>query len=160
MGFAPIVTVFSAAAPDPLLQNVVSTVVLAAVVSGLGLIAQVVLNKRLRAPSDRLAEAQFGVEVYKDQVTEARADKALNDETIATLRGYVKQLEVGSRGDQELITSLYKQIRALEDRNHQKDQRIARLQERIDRIAEKVAHGQPVLLADLTEPVRNPEPSD
>lgn len=155
-----LLTVVDATTPDPALQTVVSSVVVAACVSGLFLVAQMLLSKRLRAPSDRLAEAQFGVQVYKDQVTEAREDKALNDDTITMLRGYVKQLETDSRADQELITSLYKQIRALQDRNFHKDERIRVLQSRIDRIAEKVGRGEPVLLSDLADPVGNPEPND
>lgn len=135
--------------PDPVLQTLVSGAVFAAVVSGVFLVIQVFMNKRLRAPSDKLAEAQFSVKVYQDQVAEARADKKLNDDTISTLREYVDKIEAGSRADQELINGLYKQIRALEDRNTQKDRKIARYQERIDRIAEKIARGEPVLLSDI-----------
>lgn len=135
--------------PDPLLQTLVSGAVFAAVVSGVFLVIQVFMNKRLRAPSDKLAEAQFSVKVYQDQVAEARADKKLNDDTINTLREYVDKMETGARADQELITGLYKQIRALEDRNTEKDRKIQRYQERIDLIAEKISRGEPVLLSDI-----------
>lgn len=137
------------AGPDPLLQTLVSGAVFAAVVSGVFLVIQVFMNKRLRAPSDKLAEAQFSVKVYQDQVAEARADKKLNDDTINTLREYVDKMETGARADQELITGLYKQIRALEDRNTEKDRKIQRYQERIDLIAEKISRGEPVLLSDI-----------
>lgn len=135
--------------PDPFLQAVVSAAVFAAIVSGVFLIAQVFLNKRLRAPSDKLAEAQFSVKVYQDQVAEAREDKKLNDETISTLRDYVSKMESDSRTDQQLITDLYKQIRALEERNAQKDAKIAMYQARIDAVAAKIARGETVTLNDL-----------
>lgn len=138
--------------PDPFLQSLISTTVVASIIGALSVIVQVILNKRLRAPSDRLAEAQFSVKVYQDQVAEARLDKELNDKTIQTLRDYVSKLEVGSRADQQMITDLYKQIRALEDRNGQKDSQIRDFQGRIDLVALKVSRGEQVLLTDLEAP--------
>lgn len=127
----------------------VSSSVTAAVVTGLFLIAQTLFNKRLRTPADKLAEAQFSVKVYQDQVAEARQDKALNDQTIATLREYASKLEADGREDQKLILDLYQQIGALERRNREKDDKIYDLQRRIDRVAAKVARGEPITVQDL-----------
>jgi chromosome segregation ATPase len=108
-----------------------------------------VIAKRVRGPEVRLAEAQFSVKVYQDQLTEARADKELNEQTIRTLRDYIEKIEVVGREDQELIRSLYSQIHAIEARNDEKDSKIRQLQGLIDRVAEKVSRGEPITLADL-----------
>ena len=129
--------------------SIISGAVGAAVIGGVFTIAQILLNKRLRTPSDRLAEAQFSVKVYQDQLAEARADKALNDDTIKTLREYAAKVEGDGREDQKLIIDLYRQIQALEQANHRKDEKIIQLRNLIDSIAQKVARGEAVTLADL-----------
>lgn len=146
-------TLAAATVPDPLFQSVISGTVVAAIVSGLFIIIQVLLNKRLRAPSDKLAEAQFSVKVYQDQVAEARLDKELNDKNIHALREYVHKLETDSRTDQQTITDLYKQIGALEIRNSQKERQIQEYQARIDQVAFKVSRGETIVLADLAGPL-------
>jgi chromosome segregation ATPase len=148
---APVVA--AASGPDPVLQGLLTGGIGAALITGAYLLLQVLLNKRLRAPSDRLAEAQFSVKVYQDQVAEARADKALNEQTATTLREYVNKLEADSRSDQQLITELYKQIRALEERNDQKDRLIAEYSYRISHVANKLAAGGTITISDLTDPL-------
>lgn len=108
-----------------------------------------IIAKRTRGPEVRLAEAQFSVKVYQDQLSEARADKELNEQTIRTLREYIDKIEVVGREDQELIRSLYGQIHAIEARNDEKDSKIRQLQGLIDRVAEKVSRGEPITLSDL-----------
>lgn len=132
------------------IQSLVTGAVGAAVVAGVFALIQLVVNKRLRTPSDRLAEAQFSVKVYQDQLLEARADKSLNDQTIATLREYAEKQEANGREDQKLVIDLYKQIQALEARNAQKDQKIQNLQALIATVAAKVARGETITLHDLT----------
>lgn len=132
------------------IQNLAAGAVGAAVASGLFALIRVLLNKRLRTPSDRMAEAQFSVKVYQDQVAEARLDKSLNDQTIQTLREYAEKLEVNGRKDQKLIIDLYQQIGALERRNSEKDEKISVLQRRIDAVAAKVARGETITIHDLT----------
>lgn len=107
------------------------------------------VTKRTRGPEVRLAEAQFSVKVYQDQLSEARADKELNEQTIKTLREYIEKIEVVGREDQELIRSLYGQIHAIEARNDEKESKIRQLQGLIDRVAEKVSRGEAITLADL-----------
>lgn len=108
-----------------------------------------IFSRRTRTPEVHLAEAAFAVKAYQDQLQEARADHALNNATISTLRDYITKVEADGRVDQELITNLYKQIHDIEKRNAQKDAIIADLSALIDRVANKVQRGEPVTLTDL-----------
>lgn len=122
------------------------------VLLGVFILIQLFLNKKLRTPSDRLADAQFSVSIWKDQLAETKADRKLLEETVTTMRGYVDKLETDGRNDQETINGLYRQIRALEDRNAEKDEKIRILNRRIEIIADKVNRGEPITLFDLGHP--------
>lgn len=139
----------AASAPSPMLQTVVSSVVIAAIVGGLFAVAQVVANKRLRAPADKLAEAQFTVKVWQDLASEAKADKVVLEETTEALRSYVADLESRGQQTQELISTLYARIHDLEERSGQKDAQLRRYQTLIKTIAVKVQRGEKVTLVDL-----------
>lgn len=128
-----------------LIAGASSTAVIATVVGGVFAL----ITKRTRTPELRLAEAQFSVKVYQDQLVEARADKELNDKTITTLREYVSKVEQDGREDQAIIRDLYEQIRLIEARNGEKDAKIRALQALIDNVADKVSRGQVITLADL-----------
>lgn len=134
---------------EQLLPSLVSGGAVAALLTTIGLIVVAFISRRTRTPEIRLAEAQFSVKVYQDQLLEARADKELNDRTIDTFRDYVTELEASGRDNQERIRDLYKQIHELEARNAEKDKKICSLQNLIDRVAEKVARGEMITLADL-----------
>lgn len=123
------------------------------VLLGVFILIQLFLNKKLRTPSDRLADAQFSVSIWKDQLAEAKADRKLLEDTVGALRTYVDKLESDSRVDQETINGLYRQIRALEDRDSQKTEMIRVLNARIEAIAAKVQRGEPITLYDLGHPI-------
>lgn len=130
-------------------QSLAGSGVVGLIVLGLFILVQVVINKRLRTPSDRLAEAQFSVQVWKDQLAEAKEDRKVLSEAIEKLRVYTSTLESNARIDQAVISDLHRQMRALEDRGAVKDMKIRELNWRIEAIAQKIEAGQPVTLADL-----------
>jgi septal ring factor EnvC (AmiA/AmiB activator) len=135
--------------PNPLLQAVISGGVFAAIVTAVGTVLGIFLNKRLRSPSDQLAQAQFAVQLYKDQADEARTQIKLNAETMATLRDTVSKFEAANLGKEETIRGLYGTIRDLEQRNYDLARRIDIYQQLIDHAAQKLAAGQLVTVGDI-----------
>lgn len=109
-----------------------------ALVTAASVITQVVLNKKLRTPADRQSEITNVFNILNGTIQDNRADKAANEATIEALREYVGRLENDARTDNALIRDLEQQIRVLEQRNWEKDQRIATLEAELAKYAGQV----------------------
>lgn len=138
-----------AAAGSSWLQSAVFSAIAVALVGGVFTTVQVVGNKRLRSPADRLAEVEFYVNLAKQQVEEAKADKKAIQDNLDSTRLYVDKLEADGRSDAGTIRKLYQDINALEARLARKDTIIRLKQATIDTVAQKLARDEPITLADL-----------
>jgi len=142
--------------PD-LLQFIVTTGIIGSIITAASVIVQVILNKRLRTPADRQSEISNVFSILNGTIQDNRADKEANEKTIGALREYVDKLEDASRDDQTLIRSLYGTIHELEERNAEKDRRIAELEAQIAKYAE-ILSKDPTLLDEDLENTQNPFP--
>ena len=113
-------------------------------------------GKRVKTPGDRQAEIEFGTKVLQDALTDSRADKAANEETIRTLRAYITQLESESRqdrdrerADNDLILKLKANIATLERLVARREARIAQLEERQANVAGKITRGEVITIRDI-----------
>lgn len=138
-----------------LVQFVVATGIIGSIITAISVIVQVILNKRLRTPADRQSEISNVFSILNGTIQDNRADKEANEKTISALREYVDKLEDASRDDQTLIRSLYGTIHELEERNAEKDRRIADLESQLAKYAEIVAR-EPSLLDEDLEITQNP----
>jgi hypothetical protein len=124
--------------------------------AGIWVIARVIAEKKLRTPGDKRSDIELGVKLLTDAQDQDRKDKEINDSQIATLRGWVVELTKSAQSDhaekQELydrINELNEQITILVDRNREKVLRIRELEDRINKISQKLIRGEIVTLADL-----------
>lgn len=152
-----LVTLFFATAAAPSIlgfdvtQVAAVSAIIVAIVTGAFLIAQVVLNKRLRTPADTQTELTNVFNILNGTIQDNRADKESNEKTISTLREYAEKLEKDSRDDQELIRNLYDQIHELERRNNEKDERIKKLEGELLKYATAITNNPSLLISDVED---------
>jgi len=106
-----------------------------AVVAAASIITQVILNKKLRSPADRTAEVTAILTFFKEGIADSRADRTALEETTKDLREYVAQLEKDNRENYALRVKLEDRITDLERRIREKDERIAYLEEELQKYA-------------------------
>lgn len=106
-----------------------------AVVAAASIITQVILNKKLRSPADRTAEVTAILTFFKEGIADSRADRTALEETTKDLREYVAQLERDNRENYALRVKLEDRITDLERRIREKDERIAYLEEELQKYA-------------------------
>lgn len=140
-----------------LVQFIVTTGIIGSIITAASVIVQVILNKRLRTPADRQSEISNVFNILNGTIQDNRADKEANEKTIGALREYAEKLEDDSRTDQELIRSLYGRIHELEERNAEKDRRIAELEAELMKYATAIVK-EPMNLAEDFETME-PVPS-
>lgn len=102
-----------------------------AIVTAVGIITQVFLNKKLKTPADRTAEVTAVLTFFKEGIADSRADRIALEETTKDLREYVSRLEKNSREDFALRVKLEERIADLERRIKEKDERIAYLEQEL-----------------------------
>lgn len=105
--------------------------ILAAVITAVSVVTQVILNKKLRTPADRTSEISAVLTFFKEGIADSRADRKALEETTRDLREYVAKLEKNSREDFALRVKLEDRIADLERRIKDKDERIQHLEEEL-----------------------------
>jgi len=108
----------------------------------IGAIVKAVIDKRIKSPADEQAQVEFGVKVLEDRLTEANADRAAMQSTIDWFQKRMDEYGVKSAEDFEVISALRQRI-------HAKDDIINDQSRRLERIADKVRRGVPVLMTDI-----------
>jgi septal ring factor EnvC (AmiA/AmiB activator) len=116
--------------------------ILAAIISAISIITQVILNKKLRTPADKTTEFETILTFFKEGIKDSQEDRAALEQTIKDLRDYVGQLERESRESFQLTVKLEERIADLERRIAHKDARIKFLEEELARYVAK-ALGDP-----------------
>jgi septal ring factor EnvC (AmiA/AmiB activator) len=116
--------------------------ILAAIISAISIITQVILNKKLRTPADKTTEFETILTFFKEGIKDSQEDRAALEQTIKDLRDYVGQLERESRESFQLRVKLEERIADLERRIAHKDARIKFLEEELARYVAK-ALGDP-----------------
>jgi chromosome segregation ATPase len=119
-------------------------------------LAKVIAEKKLRGPGDKRSDIELGVKLLTDAQENDRKDREINDKQIATLRGWVNDLNVAAQANyserQDLynrVNELNERIAELVERNAEKTQRIRELETRIRIVSQKLIRGETVTLADL-----------
>jgi hypothetical protein len=124
------------------IEQVVNTAVVTAIVTGIFLLVQTLINKKFRTPTEKQNEVQFGVSLLRDQITaaEKNAERWLDIETY--LRDELRKQDADKERLAELLGEARKQIDELRT---QRDELLRRL----TRISEKVVKGDRITLADI-----------
>lgn len=104
---------------------------IAAVVTAISVIVQVILNKKLRTPADRTSEVTAVMNFYREGIADSRADRLALEATVKDLREYVASLESKSREDFSLRTKLEARVADLERRIQEKETRIHHLEDQL-----------------------------
>lgn len=126
--------------------------ILAAVITAVSVVTQVVLNKKLRTPADRTSEITTVLNFFKEGIADSRADRQALEETTKDLRDYISRLEKSSREDFALRVKLEDRIADLERRIREKDERIKHLEIELARYTKAVV---PELMPDVEDEVPN-----
>lgn len=120
-----------------LVQFLTAGGILAAIISAISVVTQVVLNKKLRTPADRTSEISTVLSFFREGIADSRADRKALEETTRDLREYVSRLEKNSREDFALRVKLEDRIADLERRIREKDERIQHLEEELARYTKR-----------------------
>lgn len=107
--------------------------VIAALITATSVVTQVILNKKLRTPADRVAEVNTVLEFFQSGIADSRADRIALEATTKDLREYIDKLEKDSREDYALRVNLENRITDLERRILEKDMRIHVLEKELMR---------------------------
>jgi predicted RNase H-like nuclease (RuvC/YqgF family) len=131
-----IVALAIAAAQTPdVLQILAMSSVAAALISGLFLLVQTLVTKRLRSPADENERTKLGNEFLRSLLEDARKEREELRMTISELK------QTGETKDET--------IARLEALAESKDDRIHELESRIDNMARKLQSGQVITLHDV-----------
>jgi predicted RNase H-like nuclease (RuvC/YqgF family) len=130
--------------------------ILAAVISAVSVVTQVILNKKLRSPADRTSEVSTVLTFFKEGIADSRADRKALEETTRDLREYVASLEKNSREDFALRVKLEDRIADLERRIREKDERISHLEAELAKYATQVVPNLQQAVASVTQVLGTP----
>jgi chromosome segregation ATPase len=123
----------------------------ATVVGALGVLVKLVMDKKMRTPSDQQSETMNVFTILSKTIEDNRTDKATLEGTIKDLRTYAEKADADARHDQELILSLRNRIGELEDIIRTKNRRIDELEQELAKHASRLGEvsrdglGQPVI---------------
>lgn len=139
------------------LQFLAAGGILAAVVSAVSVIVQVILNKKLRTPADKTSEITTILTFFKEGIADSRADRLALEGTVKDLREYIAKLESDSRESFSLRVKLEDRIADLERLIKHKDARIAYLEEELARYTARVIVDPDTAVSDVAVPYKGEE---
>lgn len=131
------------------IQLLVSGSIGGAIVTGVFVLVQIPLNKKLRTPGDRLASEQFAVQVIQERLEEANADRKVLTDTVNYLREDARKRDENDAEDFERELQRVQLIRDLNKRISDLEQQIQKYESRLAALAEKVRNGETITLADI-----------
>lgn len=124
--------------PVDFIQGLAGGGLAAAVIGAVGVLVQLVLNKKLRTPADQQSETMNVFAILSKTIEDNRTDRAALEGTIRDLRSYAEKADTDSRQDQELIRSLHARIGELENIIRVKDRRIDELENELAKHAKRL----------------------
>lgn len=137
------------AAPDSLQQTGLDITSYVTLLVAIIALVSSVITKKAKSPADELAKADFAYTQIKERLEEVNKDRAYLQSVVDALRLRARQTDKDATADMLEKQTLRELAEQGEDRIRKLERENTMLNQRLERIAEKVKNDEPITLGDV-----------